>query len=269
MGFNFPNAPTSGETYTPAGGPTYTWDGIAWKAVVQGVPVTVYVSDTPPPQPAIGQLWWNSANGTMSIWYADADSAQWVQVSGSVSAAPAEPKLLAVRKTTANNTPLMFTEFDLTKYKTYQFYFENLAFTNVGSGTTEFGFQVSADGGATWLTSHAVGRIVLQVGITGSPPTQVFSTATHGVMANNFNNSVAMNGDMRLTVGHFPGASWRVDHMVASGTYMAQYGTYRGGSAIFTNPAAIRFFFIESAVFFNWNTVANVDGRILMYGMPR
>ena len=88
MGFNFPNAPSSGDTYTPPAGPTYTWDGVAWKAVVQGVPVTVYVSDSPPPQPAIGQLWWNSSNGTMSIWYADTNSAQWVQVSGAVSATP-------------------------------------------------------------------------------------------------------------------------------------------------------------------------------------
>jgi hypothetical protein len=85
LGFNFPNSPTSGDQYTPPAGPTYTWDGIAWKAVMQGVPVTVYVSDSPPPQPAIGQLWWNSASGTMAIWYADADSAQWVQVSGNVA----------------------------------------------------------------------------------------------------------------------------------------------------------------------------------------
>ena len=88
MSFNFPSSPALNDQYAPVGGPTYTWDGVAWKAVVQGVPVTVYVSDTAPPQPAIGQLWWNSANGTMSIWYADADSAQWVQVSGAVSATP-------------------------------------------------------------------------------------------------------------------------------------------------------------------------------------
>lgn len=85
MGFNFPNSPAFGETYTPSSGIAYTWDGVAWKAVVQGVPVTVYVSDTQPPSPAIGQLWWNSATGNMAIWYADADSAQWVQVSGSSS----------------------------------------------------------------------------------------------------------------------------------------------------------------------------------------
>ena len=85
MGYNFPNTPSTGQTYTPSGGPTYTWDGTAWKAISQGVPVTVYVSDTAPPSPAVGQLWWNSTTGNMCVWYADPDSAQWVQVSGNVA----------------------------------------------------------------------------------------------------------------------------------------------------------------------------------------
>src|SRR5262245_7588353 len=30
MGFNFPNAPTVNQTYTPVNGPTYTWTGSVW-----------------------------------------------------------------------------------------------------------------------------------------------------------------------------------------------------------------------------------------------
>jgi hypothetical protein len=49
------------------------------------MPVTVYMSDTAPVSPAPGQLWWNSTTGNLSIFYADADSTQWVQVSGNLS----------------------------------------------------------------------------------------------------------------------------------------------------------------------------------------
>jgi hypothetical protein len=30
MAFDFPNSPTLGQTFTPAGGLTYTWNGYAW-----------------------------------------------------------------------------------------------------------------------------------------------------------------------------------------------------------------------------------------------
>ena len=88
MGFNFPNAPASGDIFSPPGGPTFSWDGVTWKAQTQGVPVTVYMLDTAPTNPAPGQLWWQSSTGNMFVWYADPDSAQWIQVSGSVSARP-------------------------------------------------------------------------------------------------------------------------------------------------------------------------------------
>jgi hypothetical protein len=82
VSFQFPNAPTSGQTYEPVGGPVFVWDGTAWKSQTQGVPVTVHVGDSPPASPALGQLWWESDSGNLFIWYADGDSAQWVQVSG-------------------------------------------------------------------------------------------------------------------------------------------------------------------------------------------
>jgi hypothetical protein len=43
-------------------------------------------SDAPPSAPVEGQLWWDSNNGVMYIWYKDVDSSQWVQVSGDAAA---------------------------------------------------------------------------------------------------------------------------------------------------------------------------------------
>ena len=33
MGFNFPNSPTNGQTFTPVGGYQYVWDGVAWRVL--------------------------------------------------------------------------------------------------------------------------------------------------------------------------------------------------------------------------------------------
>ena len=42
MAWDFPNSPTTGQTFTPAGGPTYVWNGYAWATgAVAGRPPTV------------------------------------------------------------------------------------------------------------------------------------------------------------------------------------------------------------------------------------
>ena len=85
MGFNFPSTPSTGQIYTPAGGPTFQYNGAAWQSVTQGIPVMVYVSDVPPVSPALGQLWWDSDSGNTFIWFTDTDSSQWVQISGAIA----------------------------------------------------------------------------------------------------------------------------------------------------------------------------------------
>jgi hypothetical protein len=40
------------------------------------------VSDTVPANPSPGQMWWNSANGNMFVYYNDGTSSQWVQTGG-------------------------------------------------------------------------------------------------------------------------------------------------------------------------------------------
>jgi hypothetical protein len=79
MGFNFPNAPADGTVFAPAGGPTYTFSNGVWKMAGGGSGFVV-VSDTAPPTPFPGQLWWESDTGALFFWYVDANSSQWVQI---------------------------------------------------------------------------------------------------------------------------------------------------------------------------------------------
>jgi hypothetical protein len=54
----------------------------------------VSISDTAPSSPQPGQMWWQSSTGNLFIWYADADTSQWVQVnlSGGAGALTAEAR---------------------------------------------------------------------------------------------------------------------------------------------------------------------------------
>jgi hypothetical protein len=99
MALNFPASPTDGQQVTSAG-LTYTWTTATGAWVLTGTggsvgpmgppgatgpagppgPSVLGVSDTAPGSPVNGQLWWNSVNGNLYIWYVDADSSQWVQI---------------------------------------------------------------------------------------------------------------------------------------------------------------------------------------------
>ena len=51
--------------------------GSAWGNIGGGAAI----GDTPPSNPGAGDLWWNSADGRMYVYYTDANSSQWVDLS--------------------------------------------------------------------------------------------------------------------------------------------------------------------------------------------
>lgn len=75
MSINFPSSPIVGQQHG-TGATTWQWDGIGWNIVPQMGPM--YISDTPPANPAIGRQWLRSSNGAQYVW----DSKQWIQVAG-------------------------------------------------------------------------------------------------------------------------------------------------------------------------------------------
>jgi hypothetical protein len=73
---DFPANPTVGQKFT-AVGISWTWDGTKWSGSA-GSGATVSASDTPPANPALGTLWWDSVGGQLYIYYNDGNSSQWV-----------------------------------------------------------------------------------------------------------------------------------------------------------------------------------------------
>ena len=91
MALNFPANPgaqnpinTYSPTSTPdftSNGATYVWTGNAWTGSVDGVGVSVTSSATPPTDASPNDLWFNTDNGKLYIYYKDVDSEQWVDTS--------------------------------------------------------------------------------------------------------------------------------------------------------------------------------------------
>ena len=73
MALDFPNSPTVGQTYNG-----YIYDGTKWKASPTSVAPSV-VSATPPTNPTVGDMWFNSTDGTMYFYYNDGNTSQWVE----------------------------------------------------------------------------------------------------------------------------------------------------------------------------------------------
>ena len=82
MATNFPNSPSNGATHT-FGGNTYTYNSTvgAWQgpAASSGGGASVTVSETAPTSPSAGDLWFDSGNLNLYVYYNDGNSNQWVQ----------------------------------------------------------------------------------------------------------------------------------------------------------------------------------------------
>jgi len=73
---NFPNSPTDGQTFG-----AYTWSASrgAWLQTNMSSRV-VAVSDNAPTSPYNGDMWYNSSDGNLYVYYNDTTSNQWVQI---------------------------------------------------------------------------------------------------------------------------------------------------------------------------------------------
>ena len=81
MAVNFPDSPSNGDTFV-VGSLTYTYTASTdvWDA--SGVTsAAIQISDTAPSNPSDGELWHNSSDLKLYIYYNDGSSSQWVVAS--------------------------------------------------------------------------------------------------------------------------------------------------------------------------------------------
>src|SRR6516165_5126839 len=98
--FDFPNAPTTGQTITMPDVTVRRWDGIKWAAGQTPTAPYVIIGDTPPANPQAGWLWFDSVGAQLYLWYNDGNSSQWVPsvaVPASIGEAPLDGNIYARR----------------------------------------------------------------------------------------------------------------------------------------------------------------------------
>lgn len=82
MAINFPSTvgqPTDGSFTHTHNGVTWIWSGTSWDV---SIPPSTEISENPPSDPSHGDLWWDSDEGVLKIYYQDVNSAQWVDAAG-------------------------------------------------------------------------------------------------------------------------------------------------------------------------------------------
>jgi hypothetical protein len=94
--FNFPNSPSTNDTYT-ANGVTFKWNGTIWQRIsastgaqgstgpsgptgAQGAAAGLTISTSAPGSPSAGDMWWDSDSGLFLTYYNDGNSSQWVEL---------------------------------------------------------------------------------------------------------------------------------------------------------------------------------------------
>ena len=97
---NFPDSPSNGDTVTLNGKEySYSSANSTWLPASEAVSASTILSDTAPVSPSAGDLWYNTDNGTMNVYYNDGSSSQWVGTSG-----PAGPAGAAGSNAPAGNS---------------------------------------------------------------------------------------------------------------------------------------------------------------------
>ena len=98
---DMPANPTVNEPFEAQNGVTYIWDGEKWNAAQSGSGpspgggASVDVGINPPSTKSVGDLWYNTNDGVLYVWYvdesqvADAGEGQWVDCRPGNEGAPA------------------------------------------------------------------------------------------------------------------------------------------------------------------------------------
>ncbi len=77
MAINFPDSPVLNQVFSSAGR-RWRWDGTTWISLFDKG--NVDISDTPPLNPSLGDLWYDSSTGICFVYYYDGDSFQWTDI---------------------------------------------------------------------------------------------------------------------------------------------------------------------------------------------
>jgi hypothetical protein len=139
---NFPDSPTNGDTFQ-AGGLQFTYNSTtnSWDSSSDD-PTNVTSSDTAPSSANAGDLWFNSSNLQLYVYYSDGSSSQWVKTNPSGSGAT---HAVAVQNTQPSNPSAGDLWFDTDNVVLYVYYSDGSS--NQWVGVSQIGSSGGGSGG--------------------------------------------------------------------------------------------------------------------------
>ena len=170
--YNFPDSPSNADTVTVSG-ITYTYNSTKgyWTSSAgssgSGGGASVSTSDSAPSSPSDGDLWYDTDDGGMFVYYADGSSNQWVEVigqqgaAGAAGAAGADGSATVVANVTALlalSSPAAGDQAFVTATNTLYFYNGSgwykiaLINTNPSISGASAAYNLATDGTATTVT---------------------------------------------------------------------------------------------------------------------
>ena len=246
-------------------GVIYVWQSPVWKRQAMtsagggsGAGAAI-VSDTPPPSPALGQLWYESDSGNTFLWYGDADSQQWVQVNA--SAAPMGvvgftmwPAGIGIDWWGPNEAAgTRFCDGRALSRTAYAGLFAAIGTTfGAGDGSTTFllpDCRGRSIAGKDNMGGSAAGRLttLTALGASGGAETHVLTLAQLAAHTHSFSGTAASGG---ISANH--------SHTVAAGTHSSG-STYQPGSG-WNVPDTTRTTSLVSSDHAHTTTIAGTSG---------
>lgn len=136
---NFPSAPVDGQVYDNW---VYSSAKGAWLAKPLE-PTTAVTSDTAPPNPIDGDMWYNTNDGTTYVWYDDGNTSQWVEMTAPITAnGYYSPNYII-------NGAFEINQRGLTSTTANGYGFDGWTTYQQGGGTTTYSAQTFTPGAAT------------------------------------------------------------------------------------------------------------------------